>query len=142
MEIKNVSVETPEGENVVTWPVGINPPFKARTRFEVIPWQRFTEDYMFSCVDGRPMCELHGVDRADVSDILETVLERFNRWYQPHLHFRLLALSSGYRRFDPTRGMEYMFDLSLEVSRPLAHLYGTMYLIPLCRVVLVLRNTH
>uniref|UniRef100_A0A8C4WZM7 Hexosyltransferase n=1 Tax=Eptatretus burgeri TaxID=7764 RepID=A0A8C4WZM7_EPTBU len=116
MEIKNVSVETPEGENVVTWPVGINPPFKARTRFEVIPWQHFTEDYMFSCVDGRPMCELHGVDRADVSDILETVLERFNRWYQPHLHFRLLALSSGYRRFDPTRGMEYMLDLSLEMS--------------------------
>uniref|UniRef100_UPI00358F8A9E chondroitin sulfate glucuronyltransferase n=1 Tax=Myxine glutinosa TaxID=7769 RepID=UPI00358F8A9E len=116
MEIKNISVETPEGENVVTWPVGINPPFKARTRFEVIPWQHFTEEYIFSCVDGRPMCELHGVDRADVSDILDTVLERLNQWYHPHLHFRLLALSSGYRRFDPTRGMEYMLDLSLETS--------------------------
>ncbi|AWP17011.1 Chondroitin sulfate glucuronyltransferase [Scophthalmus maximus] len=34
MQINNLSDLTPEGRAGVTWPIGINPPFKPRTRFE------------------------------------------------------------------------------------------------------------
>ncbi|CAM9373758.1 unnamed protein product [Lampetra planeri] len=115
-EIKNVSVDTPEGEKGATWPLGVNAPYQPRSRFEVLSWEHFNEEYSFSCIDGSPKCSLGGADRMDATDIVETAVEQLNARYGPILRFRKLALVNGYRRFDPTRGMEYTLDLSLEVS--------------------------
>lgn len=121
MQISNLSDLTPEGKAGVTWPIGINPPFKPRTRFEVINWEYFTEEHIYSCVDGSPKCELRGVNRADVNAILEIAVERLNERYQPQLRFRKRRLLNGYRRFDPTRGMEYILDLALEAYTQKGH---------------------
>uniref|UniRef100_UPI00398E4CEE chondroitin sulfate synthase 2-like n=1 Tax=Pristiophorus japonicus TaxID=55135 RepID=UPI00398E4CEE len=120
-EIRNVSGLTTEGEKVSGWPVGINAPFCPRTRFEVLRWDYFTEDQVFSCVDGAPKCDLLGVDRNDVRDIIETAVAELNRKYQPLLRLRKEALVNGYRRFDPTRGMEYTLDLRLEALTQQGH---------------------
>lgn len=121
MQINNLSDLTPEGKAGVTWPVGINPPFKPRTRFEVINWEYFTEEHIYSCVDSSPKCEMRGADRADVNAVLEIAVERLNEKYQPQLRFRKRRLLNGYRRFDPTRGMEYMLDLALEAYTQKGH---------------------
>ncbi|XP_068160284.1 chondroitin sulfate glucuronyltransferase [Antennarius striatus] len=114
VQINNLSDLTPEGSAGVTWPIGINPPFNPRTRFEVISWEYFTEEHIYSCIDSSPKCEMRGADRADVSAVLEVALQHLNERYQPQLHFRKRRLLNGYRRFDPTRGMEYVLDLALE----------------------------
>ncbi|XP_044031818.1 chondroitin sulfate glucuronyltransferase isoform X1 [Siniperca chuatsi] len=114
MQINNLSDLTPEGKAGVTWPIGINPPFKPKTRFEVINWEYFTEEHIYSCIDSSPKCEMKGADRADVNAVLEIAVERLNERYQPQLRFRKQRLLNGYRRFDPTRGMEYVLDLALE----------------------------
>ncbi|XP_060949658.1 chondroitin sulfate glucuronyltransferase [Limanda limanda] len=121
MQINNLSERTPEGKAGVTWPIGINPPFKPRTRFEVINWEYFTEEHIYLCVDSSPKCEMRGADRADVSAVLEIAVERLNERYQPQLRFRKRRLLNGYRRFDPTRGMEYMLDLALEAYTQKGH---------------------
>ncbi|XP_034562239.1 chondroitin sulfate glucuronyltransferase [Notolabrus celidotus] len=121
MQINNLSDLTPEGKAGVTWPVGINPPFKPRTRFEVINWEYFTEEHIYSCVDSSPKCEMRGADRADVNAVLEIAVERLNERYQPQLRFRKRRLLNGYRRFDPTRGMEYVLDLALEAYTQKGH---------------------
>ncbi|XP_056290763.1 chondroitin sulfate glucuronyltransferase [Pseudoliparis swirei] len=121
VQINNLSELTPEGKAGVTWPIGINPPFKPRTRFEVINWEYFTEEHMYSCVDSSPKCEMRGADRADVSAVLEVAVERLNERYQPRLRFRKRRLLNGYRRFDPTRGMEYVLDLALEAYTQKGH---------------------
>lgn len=121
MQINNLSELTPEGKAGVTWPIGINPPFKPRTRFEVINWEYFTEEHIYSCVDSSPKCEMRGADRADVNAVLEIAVERLNERYQPQLRFRKRRLLNGYRRFDPTRGMEYMLDLALEAYTQKGH---------------------
>ncbi|KAL6097663.1 chpf2 [Pungitius sinensis] len=121
VQINNLSDLTPEGKAGVTWPVGINPPFKPRTRFEVINWEYFTEEHIYSCVDSSPKCEMRGADRADVSAVLEVAVERLNERYQPQLRFRKRRLLNGYRRFDPTRGMEYVLDLALEAYTQKGH---------------------
>ncbi|XP_019735427.1 chondroitin sulfate glucuronyltransferase [Hippocampus comes] len=113
-QIGNLSELTPEGAAGATWPVGINAPFKPRTRFEVLNWDYFTEEHIHACTDGSPKCELRGADRADVAGVLEAALERLNARYQPRLRFLKRRLLNGYRRFDPTRGMEYVLDLALE----------------------------
>lgn len=121
MQINNLSDLTPEGMTGVTWPVGINPPFKPRTRFEVINWEYFTEEHIYSCVDSSPKCEIRGADHADVAAVLDIAVERLNERYQPQLRFQKRRLLNGYRRFDPTRGMEYILDLALEAYTQKGH---------------------
>ncbi|KAG9271789.1 chondroitin sulfate synthase 2-like [Astyanax mexicanus] len=113
-EIKNVSVLAFDGNRSATWPIGITPPFQPKTRFEVLRWDYFTEDQIYSCVDGSPKCELRGIDKQDVSDVIEVAMAELNRKYKPMIHLKKQQLLNGYRRFDPTRGMEYTLDLQLE----------------------------
>jgi len=121
MQIRNLTSLTPAGEASLTWPVGINSPFLPKSRFEVISWDYFTEQHLFSCLDGSPKCELSGASKADVSDIIESALEQLNSRYQPLLRFSKRQLLNGYRRFDPTRGMEYTLDLLLEAVTQKGH---------------------
>ncbi|XP_062354376.1 chondroitin sulfate synthase 2 isoform X2 [Cinclus cinclus] len=121
MEIQNASSLSVDGDHVATWPIGIPPPFQPKTRFEVLRWDYFTEEQVYACVDGSPKCELHGVDLADVADVVATAMEELNRKYQPVLHVRKQQLVNGYRRFDPTRGMEYTLDLQVEVVTQKGH---------------------
>ncbi|KAG1960069.1 chondroitin sulfate synthase [Pimephales promelas] len=120
-EIRNVSVVAFEGNRSALWPVGINPPFEPKTRFEVLRWDYFTEDQVYSCTDGSPKCELHGIDKLDVADVIETAMGELNKKYKPVLHLKKQQLINGYRRFDPTRGMEYTLDLQLEVVNQKGH---------------------
>lgn len=120
-EIKNVSEVAFDGKRSSQWPVGINPPFEPKSRFEVLGWDYFTENQVFSCVDGSPKCELSGIDRMDVADVIEVALGELNKKYKPVLHLKKQQLINGYRRFDPTRGMEYTLDLQLEVVNQKGH---------------------
>lgn len=120
-EIKNVSVVAFEGNRTAQWPVGINPPFEPKSRFEVLKWEYFTEEEIYSCIDGSPKCELSGIDRLDVVDIIDTAMGELNRKYKPVLHLKKQQLINGYRRFDPTRGMEYTLDLQLEAFNQKGH---------------------
>ncbi|KAM8933783.1 chondroitin sulfate synthase 2 [Pelodytes ibericus] len=121
LEIKNASSLSVDGEQSATWPLGIQAPFQPRTRFEVLRWDYFTEGHTFSCVDSSPKCELIGADLADVTDVVSTVVDELNRKYQPVLHVLKRQLLNGYRRFDPTRGMEYTLDLQLELVTQKGH---------------------
>ncbi|NXR09771.1 CHPF2 glucuronyltransferase, partial [Semnornis frantzii] len=121
MQIRNLTSLTPAGEAGLTWPVGINAPFLPKSRFEVISWDYFTEQHLFSCPDGSPKCELSGASKADVTEIIDSALEQLNRRYQPLLRFSKRQLLNGYRRFDPTRGMEYTLDLLLEAVTQKGH---------------------
>uniref|UniRef100_A0A8C7A4E3 Hexosyltransferase n=2 Tax=Nothoprocta perdicaria TaxID=30464 RepID=A0A8C7A4E3_NOTPE len=133
MQIRNLTSLTPAGEAGLTWPVGINAPFLPKSRFEVISWDYFTEQHLFSCPDGSPKCELSGASKADVSDIIESALEQLNSRYQPLLRFSKRQLLNGYRRFDPTRGMEYTLDLLLEAVTQKGHTHVLVKRVSLVR---------
>lgn len=120
-EIKNASVDAFDGNRSSQWPVGVTPPFEPKTRFEVLSWEYFTEEEIYSCVDSAPKCELKGIDHMDVLDVIEVAMTELNKKYMPVLHMKKQALINGYRRFDPIRGMEYMLDLQLEVISQKGH---------------------
>ncbi|XP_029532066.1 chondroitin sulfate synthase 2-like [Oncorhynchus nerka] len=120
-EIKNVSEVAYDGNRSAQWPIGINPPFEPKSRFEVLRWDYFTEEQVYSCIDGFPKCELRGIDRLDVADVIEIAMGELNKKYKPVLHLKKQQLINGYRRFDPTRGMEYTLDLQLEVVNQKGH---------------------
>ncbi|XP_061774313.1 chondroitin sulfate synthase 2 [Nerophis ophidion] len=120
-EIKNVSAVAFEGNRSAQWPIGVNPPFEPKTRFEVLKWEYFTEKEIYSCLDESPKCELHGIDRMDVADVIEVAVGELNKKYKPLLQLKKQHLINGYRRFDPTRGMEYTLDLQLEAVNQKGH---------------------
>lgn len=121
LEIQNTSSLSADGDLSAMWPIGIAPSFQPKTRFEVLRWDYFTEEAAFACVDGAPKCELRGADAADVADVVAAAIEELNHRYQPVLHVRKQQLLNGYRRFDPTRGMEYTLDLQLELVTQKGH---------------------
>ncbi|XP_048868696.1 chondroitin sulfate synthase 2 isoform X2 [Brienomyrus brachyistius] len=114
-EIKNISEVAFEGDKSTQWPTGVNPPFEPKTHFEVLKWEYFTENELYFCADGSPKCELRGINKLDITDIIEVAMEELNKKYKPILQLKKQQLVNGYRRFDPTRGMEYTLDLQLEV---------------------------
>ncbi|KAM3910401.1 chondroitin sulfate glucuronyltransferase-like, partial [Leptodactylus fuscus] len=120
-EIQNLSSFTPDQHSALSWPVGVNPPFSPTSRFDLLTWEYFTEMHTFSCPDGAPKCPLQGVWLLDVRHVLEEALEQLNQRYHPWLRFRKRRLLNGYRRFDPTRGMEYTLELLLEATTEKGH---------------------
>lgn len=54
---------------------------------------------------------ISGIDKQDIDDIRATAMENLDKKY--HSRFQLRKLVNGYRRFDSTRGMEYVLDLLL-----------------------------
>ncbi|XP_030638164.1 chondroitin sulfate synthase 2 [Chanos chanos] len=120
-EIRNVSEVAADGNRSALWPVGIPPPFEPKSRFEVLRWDYFTEDTLFSCVDGSPKCPLLGADRDDVTDVIKAAVDELNSKYSPVLQLSDPRLVNGYRRFDPTRGMEYTLDLQLNAVTESGH---------------------
>ncbi|XP_053493549.1 chondroitin sulfate synthase 2 [Ictalurus furcatus] len=115
-QIKNISHLAVDGNRSTAWPVGVPPPFMPKSRFEVLRWDYFTEEQLFSCADGSPKCQLSGADRADVDDVIKVAVAELNKKYSPVLQLSAPQLVNGYRRFDPTRGMEYTLDLQLRAE--------------------------
>lgn len=49
--IENLSCYAPEGCGNIPWPVGVPPPFKPPTRFDVLRWDYFNETHMYLKTD-------------------------------------------------------------------------------------------
>jgi len=115
-EIAELAPKLPEGETELSWPIGINPSFKPTNRWDIIVWDYFTEDYTLTCPGEIPKCELNGIDKLDVQNIIQIAISRLNEKYSPQgLVIEKKKLINGYRRFDPQRGMEYILDLLLNI---------------------------
>ncbi|KAK1798696.1 hypothetical protein P4O66_006978 [Electrophorus voltai] len=116
VEMKRVSCCAVDGNRSAAWPVGVPPPFWPRSRFEVLRWEYFSEEELFSCADGAPKCQLSEADRQDVADVIQEAVRELSEKYAPAVVLSAPRLVNGYRRFDPTRGMEYMLDLQLHAQ--------------------------
>ncbi|XP_077978424.1 chondroitin sulfate glucuronyltransferase-like [Glandiceps talaboti] len=112
VSIKNVSKYLPGGEAALTWPIGYPPPYKATTRFDLLVWDYFTETHLYGSTENEPKLPLLGADKMDIDEIIKTAVERFNEKYNDIFTYH--SLINGYRRYDPTRGMEYTLDIALK----------------------------
>lgn len=97
-----------------SWPIGTPPPVKPRERFSVLRWDYFTETHIFPDNDFSGIRNLTSLEKQDLSEIVNASVSHLQKRYG---QLRYLTLENGYRRFDPTRGMEYILDLVLEDGR-------------------------
>ncbi|XP_034950059.1 chondroitin sulfate synthase 2 [Chelonus insularis] len=132
--------------NLTSWPIGNGPGNKAPGRFDLLRWNYFNETHILLPTDFENTKELIGSQRFDVHRIIEITKRKLIKEYEHELKFDRLI--NGYIKFDASRGMDYILDLSLintkigkkitkrfEVSKPL----GKVKLLP---VPYVTENTR
>ncbi|XP_013394634.1 chondroitin sulfate synthase 2 [Lingula anatina] len=110
--IINISQLTPDPNEHAGWPVGVQQPFRPKNRYDVLRWDYFTEKHIYLKGDFSTVEELKGIDKQDVADILKTAMTKLNQKHNNRFTYHRLV--NGYRRFDPSRGMEYTLDLELK----------------------------
>lgn len=110
-EIIDIAPLTPEKNDSLVWPIGVDPPSRPVSRFDLIRWDYFTETHIFFDNDFSNIREIKGVNKQDIQDIVQTAVDRLNLKYENRFFKRRLI--NGYRRFDAARGMEYTLDLIL-----------------------------
>ncbi|KAJ9598451.1 hypothetical protein L9F63_010847, partial [Diploptera punctata] len=106
----NMSTLTPGGKTSVSWPIGNPPGNIASSRFDVVRWDYFTETEIYLQSDFSTVKKLEGADKADIQYIVNATVKKVEADWGAHLQYRRLI--NGYRRFDPSRGMDYRLDLA------------------------------
>lgn len=136
-DIVDLSEHSPGGHDSITWPLGAKPPYKPVNRYSVIPWTYFTETHIYLDNELTSVKEISGADKLDIADIKKMCQEYLNKKYGSKYHMKKII--NGYRRMDPSRGMEYVVDiLLLERGRKGIVLVKRFYLVrPLGKVELV-----
>lgn len=107
--VLNTSHLHPDDYKKVTWPVGNQVGNKPMTRFDVLRWDYFTESHIYLSTDFSNVRPLNSAERLDIKNILNASAEMIESKYDGRLQYRNLI--SGYRKFDPSRGMDYKLDI-------------------------------
>lgn len=111
----NMSELTPGGWSSVTWPVGIPSGIVPTNRFDVIRWDYFTDTEIYLDSDFSNGKKLEGADKNDIQYVVNASIKQMEADWGEHLQYR--HLTNGYRRFDPSRGMDYRLDLAFRDTR-------------------------
>lgn len=108
-EISSEQVNRDEARIYNSWPIGVQKSFLPTNRFDVNQWAYFNRTHVLLEDDFGIATALFGVNRIDMEDVLESC-KKVAKKHNPNAE--LVEYVGGYRRFDPTRGMEYLLDLT------------------------------
>ncbi|EFX68349.1 hypothetical protein DAPPUDRAFT_260261 [Daphnia pulex] len=106
--ILRLAPDAPGGLEAVTWPVGYSPPSKQDTRFSVLHWKYFNETHVFFDTENSVVKPLSGPNLEDIQEVISAAVKSVLK-ESPELSY--LRVVSSYKRFDPTRGMDYRLHL-------------------------------
>ncbi|XP_067121714.1 chondroitin sulfate glucuronyltransferase [Centruroides vittatus] len=107
-KMQEISSFFPDGNQSLSWPVDIESPFKPNSRFDVIQWTHFNDTHLFLPNELTTLSRISGIEKLD----LEHVRNLCKNWLAGSCgKCTFERILQGYRKFDPTRGMEYIVDL-------------------------------
>lgn len=128
--IVSMSEFTPDGSSSVTWPIGNQPGNKPITRFDVLRWDYFNESHIYLSTDFDIIRFLNDAEKKDIQLLIKSCIDMISAKYSGIYQYH--SLVNGYRKFDPSRGMDYKLDIAfrdttndkiiqkrLEVCKPL-----------------------
>ncbi|XP_066589072.1 chondroitin sulfate synthase 2 isoform X2 [Prorops nasuta] len=93
-----------------SWPIGNQAGSKPMGRFDVLRWTYFNETHMFLETDFINLKEMQGDKKSDINYIMDVAINNIQYKYKNMLQFKKLI--NGYQRFDVSRGVDYILDLS------------------------------
>ncbi len=96
--------------------VQLREPYKPKDMYDVIRYDYFNASQLLTNQDGWPIVDLLGHHKSDFKDILHQGMALVNSGKSRT--WKLKKLINGYRRFDPLRGEEFVFDVELASEDP------------------------
>lgn len=81
---------------------------RPKNRYETFKWDFFTSNEIFEISNDRNFNLLDGINKKDYDNVMDFVLRKIKS-KEPNLEF--VQLLNGYRKFDPSRGVDYILDL-------------------------------
>nr|XP_018911367.1 PREDICTED: chondroitin sulfate synthase 2 [Bemisia tabaci] len=110
----NVSVNAPSGPQSLTWPLGNQPENKPLSRFDVLRWDYFNETHIYFDSDFSNLRPHTTPEKLDVQNVIKACVSRVAEKYEGQFEYQKLL--NGYKKFDPSRGMDYLLDLIFRVN--------------------------
>ncbi|KAL1123361.1 hypothetical protein AAG570_002446 [Ranatra chinensis] len=113
LEIKKSTLELKKVVDIdsgLAWPVGSYPAKVPNTRFDLLRWDYFDETTIYQPSRFSNMRPLAGADLDDAQNTMNTSIQWLIDKYRGEITYQKLV--NGYRRFDPSRGLDYIFELS------------------------------
>jgi len=123
----------PSEFNVQTWPNGYPPPHIPSSRYDVLKWKFFTSNSIYPLNELSSEAKVDGVEELDLNSVVKSSIRYLQRMnlndtMNTFKENTVIANSTlheyyfeyGYKRFDETRGMEYILqfkDLFGKVQR-------------------------
>ncbi|XP_046421702.1 chondroitin sulfate synthase 2 [Neodiprion fabricii] len=108
-EILKTAKLEPEKDHSVTWPIGNQPGNKPPGRFDIVKWSYFNETHMASDKSLKNMQKFEGSVKADIEYVIKAATDRIEGNYKGMLEYKKFL--NGYKRYDASRGMDYILDL-------------------------------
>lgn len=109
-QLEDEIVQMDKFDDKISWPIGIPSENKPLNRFDVIRWSYFNETHSFMPNDFDVILPLNHVQKREINDIKSKCIEWINNKYG---NGQKLKIVNFYRKFDATRGLEYIVDVSL-----------------------------
>ncbi|KAJ8680351.1 hypothetical protein QAD02_016138 [Eretmocerus hayati] len=110
MEIQKTVNLTSNYPQEISWPIGNQPESKAVNRFDVLRWAYFNTTHVFLHDDFGTVKELDRDQKNDIDLIISSSIEEVNKAYSGEIKYDKLI--NGYWKFDSSRGIDYIIDLS------------------------------
>ncbi|OXU16953.1 hypothetical protein TSAR_005256, partial [Trichomalopsis sarcophagae] len=101
---------TPKNQQDLSWPIGNQPGSNAMNRFDILRWTYFNMTHVFLDDDFGTVKELNDYQKEDVNNVVNVTVKRVVDNYNKQLKFN--KLRNGYWKFDSSRGVDYILDLS------------------------------
>lgn len=119
----------------IRWPLGVPTASKPETRHDLLPWNYINLTHIFMPNYKSVVTPLSRIDYEDFRKILNKSLT-YAKYKYPDLKFD--TLHTAYKRFDPTRGMDYQLHLQfIDTKKNQAEIKSFEVVKPLGRVEIV-----
>lgn len=109
MEVIKTSNFTPPDQRDLSWPIGNQPEYKEKNRFDVLRWTYFNMTHVYLQDDFDTVQELDSDQKKDVEYVVNTSVATIVKNYNNKLRFN--KLYNGYWKFDSSRGVDYFLDV-------------------------------
>jgi hypothetical protein len=107
--IKEIYPRLPPDYQTNSWPIGLPVSHKPESRFDLLKWTFFTQTHLYPKHQLIAEALFDGTDYLDISSVISAsglyLTNSYNKSKDSSFVFQY-----GYRRFDETRGMEYILD--------------------------------
>lgn len=95
----------------LSWPIGNQPGNIPHTRFDILHWKYFTNTSLYLKDEFSTVSNHTDLELKDIQLVLNSSIEFINK-YSGKLKY--VQLISGYKKFDLSRGMDYILDLEFQ----------------------------